>query len=64
MKKFEEDLTMELGETKTMQIEGFSKIILYDLIEDAMRTKDRSVSIYIGEHGVSISVYPLKDEDE
>ena len=64
MKKFEEDLTMELGETKTMNHDEFTKYVMHDFIDKAMDKKDRSVSIYIGEHGVSISVYPLKDEEE
>lgn len=40
-----------------------SNEFIQKLIDDAVNKKDRSVSIFIGTQGTSISVYPLTEED-
>jgi hypothetical protein len=40
-----------------------SNEFIQKLIDDAVNKKDRSVSIFIGAQGTSISVYPLTEED-
>lgn len=37
------------------------KIDIHKLIDEAMAKKDRSVSLYISEHGVSVTVTPLDE---
>lgn len=37
---------------------------IYKLIDDAMEKKDRYVTIYVGEEGMTVSVYPLTDDAE
>lgn len=59
-----EELTMKLGETKTMSHDEFASYLLHDFIDEAMAKKDRTVSIYMGENGVSISLFPLEDNEE
>ena len=60
----EEKLVVDIDETKTVHHDEFSRYILHELIDETMEKKDRSLSIYIGEHGVSISVFPIIDEEE
>lgn len=37
---------------------------IYKLIDENIKKKDRYVSIFVGECGTSISIYPLIEEDE
>lgn len=37
---------------------------IHKFIDECMNKKDRYVTIYIGENGVSVSVYPLVDEED
>lgn len=37
---------------------------IHKFIDETMKKKDRYVSIFVGECGISISVYPLIPEDE
>lgn len=37
-------------------------IDIHKIIDDAMEKKDRSVMIFIGEHGTSVNVNPYKDD--
>lgn len=39
-----------------------TSIDIHKIIDDAMEKKDRSVSLYISEHSVSVTVTPLDDE--
>lgn len=36
---------------------------IHKFIDECMCKKDRYVTIYFGESGVSVSVYPLTEED-
>ena len=36
---------------------------IHKLIDESMNKKDRYVTIYFGENGTSVSVYPLIDEE-
>ena len=38
--------------------------LVHRIIEHAMEKRDRSVSIFFGEGGVSINVYPYPEENE
>ena len=40
------------------------KRMIHNLIEEAMEKKDRYVTLYFGETGVSVSVYPLTEDEE
>ena len=37
---------------------------IHKFIDECMAKKDRSVSIYFGEHGTTISVYPITDDED
>lgn len=43
------------------QPEKTYNVDIHKLIDDAMEKKDRSVSLYISEHGVSVTVTPLDE---
>lgn len=57
-------LKVALGETQTMSHDEFVKYVTQGFIDEAIDKKDRCVSIYLGKNGISISVYPLEDEEE
>ena len=40
------------------------KELIFDIIDKAMETGDRYVTIYMGEYGISVSVYPMEEESE
>lgn len=41
-----------------------SKIDIHEIIDEAMKKKDRYVTMYFGdEGGVSVSIYPLDDNE-
>ena len=56
---FIKDLSMETHDKSSS-----NDIDIHKLIDDAMEKKDRNVNIYISEHGTSIYVNPIRDEDE
>ena len=65
-KKHEEDLERtrqnfqaQFGEKA---VEKKADVDVYKIIDDAMEKKDRSVVLYIGEHGTSVYVNPYKDD--
>lgn len=37
---------------------------IHELIEDSMAKKDRYISIYVNENGLSVNVYPLTEDEE
>ena len=37
---------------------------IHDVIDDAMEKKDRYVSLYFGEYGCSVSIYPINEDEE
>lgn len=41
-----------------------SMALIHDIIDEAMTSKDRYVSIYCGPNGPNVFVYPLFEEDE
>ena len=43
--------------------EEFKGVDIRQFIEEQIAKKDRYVSIYVGEYGTSISVYPLSEDD-
>ena len=43
-----------------MEEKTFDRETVLELIDDAMNKGDRSVSIYVGKHGMSINVYPYE----
>ena len=38
--------------------------LIHGIIDKAMEKRDRSVSIYFGEQGVSLNVYPYSEEED
>ena len=38
--------------------------LIHDIVDKAVRSKDRYVSIYCGKNGPSVNVYPMFEEDE
>ena len=46
---------------KSNNLENFD---IHKLIDDAMEKKDRSVTIFFGKLGTSVSVYPITDDIE
>ena len=51
----------EIPSTEDKKTESLRYI--HDLIEDAMKKKDRYVTIFFGESGTHVSVYPLTEEE-
>ena len=37
-----------------------SKLNIHDIIDDAMNKKDRFITIYFGDEGTTVSIYPLE----
>lgn len=37
---------------------------IHDVIDKAMETKDRSVTLYFGNYGCSVSIYPISEDEE
>ena len=37
-----------------------SKLNIHDIIDDAMNKKDRIITIYFGDEGTTVSIYPLE----
>lgn len=52
-----------LKEVEETKIE-IDEALIHQIIEHAMEKRDRSVSIFFGEGGVSINVYPYPEENE
>lgn len=52
-------------EKQTSHVDVLTERYVHKIIDEAMKARDRSVSIYFGEFGTSVSVYPYPDpEDE
>ena len=47
-----------------MEANNLKNFDIHKLIDDAMEKKDRSVTIFFGKHGTSVSVYPITDDVE
>lgn len=48
-------------------MDGYIEIdetLIHRIIEHAMEKRDRSVSIFFGKEGVSLSVYPYSEEED
>ena len=41
-------------------IRSNSKLNIHDIIDDAMNKKDRIITIYFGDEGTTVSIYPLE----
>lgn len=37
-----------------------SKLNIHDIIDDAINKKDRFITIYFGDEGTTVSIYPLE----
>lgn len=37
---------------------------IHDVIDDAIEKKDRYVSLYFGEYGCSVFIYPMNEDEE
>lgn len=43
--------------------ESKEKEYILALINDAIKKKDRYVTLYFGEHGIQVSIYPMEDKN-
>lgn len=56
------EIPEEATDTKPTTTEPTTSVDIHKIIDDAMEKKDRSVTIFIGEHGTTVNVYPYPDE--
>ena len=42
----------------------YEREMIFAIIDDAMAKKDRSVAIYFGPNGTTVSVYPITEDEE
>lgn len=46
--------------SETNKTQPNSKLNIHDIIDDAMNKKDRFITIYFGDEGTTVSIYPLE----
>ena len=46
--------------TEKSKTQSNSKLNIHDIIDDAMNKKDRIITIYFGDEGTTVSIYPLE----